>query len=89
MKKKIAALISALAAVLILAGCETNEVEDKTADPEKPSRFVLIEKDRSWKIVYDRETKVMYAVSYGSSNRGTFTLLVDENGDPLLYDAQE
>lgn len=86
MKKKIAALAAALAAVLILAGCETNKIEDKTAAPEKTSRFVQIERTDFGMVVYDLETKVMYAVS----NHGIFTLLVDQNGDPLLYgDAQE
>lgn len=32
-------------------------------------------------IVYDKETKVMYVVS----RTGTFTVMVDENGKPLLY----
>lgn len=83
MKKKIAAVIAALAAVLILAGCETHEVEDKSGDPEKKSRFVLIERGDLWKVVYDRETNVMYVVGNGEHN---FALLVDQNGDPLLYD---
>lgn len=88
MKKKIAALIAALAAILILAGCEMNDVEDKSSDPEKSSRFVMIEKTYSWRVVYDFETKVMYVVSYGNHNHGNFTLLVDQNGNPLLYDPQ-
>ena len=29
--------------------------------------------------------KVMYAVSDGTYNHGNFTLLVDANGNPLLY----
>lgn len=37
MKKKIAALIAALAAILILAGCETNVnvIEDKTESTKR------------------------------------------------------
>lgn len=83
MKKKIAALIAELAVVLILAGCTTNEVEDKTESYEMPSRFVMIERTDYWRVVYDRETKVMYEVGSGEYR---FTLLVDQNGNPLLYD---
>lgn len=89
MKKKITALIAALVAVSILAGCTTIETEDKSSNPEKTSRFVLIEKGRNWQVMYDRETKVMYVVSNGSYNHGTFTLLVDQNGNPLLYEEDD
>ena len=33
----------------------------------------------------DKETGVMYAVSCGVYNNGTFTLLVDADGNPLIY----
>lgn len=91
MKKKIAALIAALAAVLILAGCEEETQKVNEQKKEKcVSRFVLVEKTGEWEIVYDHETNVMYAVSSGSYTHGNFTVLVDQNGDPLLYDdAQE
>ena len=88
MKKKIAALAAGLASVLILAWCATHKVETEESDSISPktSRFINIEKSFSWSVVYDRETKVMYTVS----NHGIFTLLVDQNGDPILYgDAQE
>lgn len=49
----------------------------------------MIERTDYWKVVYDRETKVMYTVSCGGYNRGNFTILVDQNGNPLLYDPQE
>ena len=39
-----------------------------------------------WDItVYDRTTKVQYAVSDGYYNMGTITCLVDAEGKPLLY----
>ena len=47
--------------------------------------FVEIERGGTYRIVYQKETKVMYAVSSSGYNAGTFTLLVDENGDPMLY----
>lgn len=36
-------------------------------------------------IVYDNETKVMYAVSDGDYNRGVLTMLVNADGTPKLY----
>ena len=47
--------------------------------------FVEIERGNTYRIVYQKETKVMYAVSDQSYGEGVFTLLVDENGDPMLY----
>ena len=75
-------LIVILLASVMLAGCSTE------AEPENVSRFKVVEDMGSWYIVADRETSVMYAVSNGNYNRGTFTLLVDAEGDPLIYDGE-
>lgn len=48
-------------------------------------RFIKINDEGYFHIVYDVETKVEYAVSQGQYNRGTVTLLVDKDGKPLLY----
>ena len=53
---------------------------------KKSSMFVEVESTYPWIIVYHKDTKVMYAVSKGSHNKGNFTLLVDQDGKPLLYD---
>lgn len=66
-----------------LTACDYAEVEKES------SMFIEIEEASYWSVVYHRETKVMYAVSNGYSNSGTFTLLVDENGKPMLYQAEE
>ena len=50
--------------------------------------FVEVGKADISRIVYDRETKVMYAISDSRYNRGSFTLLVDENGNPKLWDGE-
>lgn len=94
MKKKILALIFSVAVLSsLLVGCDLpNYAEtDKTYDTEDEnikSMFVEVESAGSWMIVYDKETKVMYAVSDGSSSHGIFTLLVDENGKPKLWDGE-
>ncbi len=86
MKKKILSVMIVLTLALSLCGCQ--EVKDE-ADSKEQSMFVYVERASNWDIVYHRETKVMYAVSNGSYNRGTFTLLVDENGTPMIYESED
>jgi hypothetical protein len=59
-------------------------VEEEKEDDT--SMFVQVEKTGIWKNVYNKQTKVMYAVSLGYSNYGNFTLLVNADGSPMLYD---
>ena len=47
--------------------------------------FVVLEVGGTYKIVYHQETKVMYAISSGGYNSGTFTVMLDADGKPLLY----
>lgn len=91
MKKKLLALIFSVGVLsTALTGCNYARTE-KTYDPEDEnlkSMFVEVEESLTWKVVYDKETKVMYAVSAGGYNSGDFTLLVDENGNPKLWDGE-
>lgn len=92
MKKKVLALIFSVTVLsTVLAGCydvvETEKTYNTKAEDLK-SMFVEVEQAINWRIVYDKETKVMYAVSDGGYNRGIFTLLVDENGNPKLWDGE-
>lgn len=80
--KKIIALIIVVLAVA-LTGC--SEVEEKTSDK---SEFVIVERTVSWYIVYHKKTKVMYAVSQGAYNGGTFTLLVKADGTPMIWEGE-
>lgn len=80
MMKKIIALMIVVLAVT-LTGC--SEVEDKSSDM---SEFVIVESTSMWKVVYHKKTKVMYVVSDGTYNRGTFTLLMNEDGTPMLWE---
>lgn len=50
------------------------------------SMFIEVENVDSWCVVYHRETKVMYAISDGPYNTGNFTLLVNADGTPMLWD---
>lgn len=80
--KKIA--IAMIIMLLLAVGCA--KVENAEPKEEKViSRFVQVEMASTWRIVADKETGVMYAVSCGVYNNGTFTLLVDADGNPLIY----
>lgn len=68
-------------------GCSANPAE-RTYTDDVPSRFVIIEQSDFWAVAVDQETKVMYAVSASSYNSGTFTMLVDSDGTPLLYEGE-
>ena len=80
--------IIVLIALLLLVGCAKVEIAEPTKTGET-SRFITVETTSLWKVVADKETGVMYTVSLGMYNIGTFTLLVDANGKPLIYEGGE
>lgn len=53
---------------------------------EEHPYFGIVEKSSAWCVVYDRRTKVMYVYPHGYNNTGTFTVLVDADGKPLLWE---
>lgn len=80
-------VFAALVVAGVLSGCSSNPTESKVIE-EEPSMFVVIESSSAWCVVYHRETKVMYAVSKGYYNLGNFTLLVNADGTPMLYEGE-
>ena len=89
MKKKILILVSLV--ILTFTGCSYAKVEnvnEQNTVKEEPtsSMFVEIEETNAWKVVYHKETKVMYVVSWTSYNYGNFTLLVNPDGTPMLWE---
>lgn len=82
--KRIKKIIVCLVAVLLLCGCK--DVDSVNTDNTQKSMFVRIETASTWSVVYHRETKVMYVVSCGRYNGGNFTLLVNADGTPMLYE---
>ena len=77
-----------LVCVLMLTGCNDNKVIEQTEDNSNSSMFVEIERTVNHRVVYCKSTKVMYAISDGSYNHGTFTLLVNADGTPMLYEGE-
>ena len=70
-----------------LTACTSVETEPKSNT--NTSMFIQVECAGNWIVVYHRDTKVMYAVSDGSYNYGTFTLLVNTDGTPMLWGGTE
>lgn len=73
------------AVIVCLAACSANPTESEVKE-DTPSMFVEVESNWNWKIVYHEETKVMYAISRGSYNNGNFTVLVNPDGSPMLWE---
>lgn len=84
--KKIICFILSVLCLCAITSCDYADVEKSDEPKPTKSMFVKVEATNHWAVVYHEETKVMYVVSNGISNVGTFTLLVDENGEPLLWE---
>lgn len=79
MKKIIILGIIIIGMLVCLTGCSSE------SEAETERRFIKVSDENSFNIYYDKETKVMYAISDSSYNYGTVTLLVNADGTPLLY----
>ena len=93
MRKFLASLL--LAAIMVFfCGCEAVTIEKANQNENPTSMFIEIERSGKWIIVYHRETMVMYAVGVspyntGSCNNGNFTLLVNADGSPMIYEEEK
>lgn len=87
MKKRLLSVALAVVMVVCLVGCG-QEVQNESKE-DNLSMFVCIETTMNWKVVYHKETKVMYAVSYGTYNIGTFSPLYNADGTLQIYEESE
>ena len=93
MRKTVKRIIAGLAAFLIImsivlmfAGCASIRAEAKEVDDvDDGNTFILVDADYYCWIVYHKDTKVMYAVSRSPNNIGTYTLLVNADGTPMIW----
>lgn len=69
----------------ILSGCNFTRAEQIPESPDT-SMFVIVEVCDSYKVVYDKETKVMYTISNSIRNSGEFTVLLNADGTPKLFE---
>lgn len=80
-------LLTLLVFILVFTSCYANSAEnDSNYRNDNASMFVYVEHGDAWNVVYNKYTKVMYAVSYGGRAYGIFTLLVNADGSPMIYD---
>lgn len=87
MKNRFKLMVAVLFVCMFLTGCgvEMKLESDLKNQGTNVSMFVVLEVGVTYKIVYHQETKVMYAISNGGHNGGTFTVMLDADGKPLLY----
>ena len=82
----LAAFLIIMSIVLMFAGCASIRAEAKEVEETGDSNtFVLVDADYYCWIVYHKDTKVMYAVSRSPNNIGTYTLLVNADGTPMIW----
>lgn len=94
MRKTVKRIIAGLAAFLIIvsiilmfAGCASIRAEAKEVEETGDGNtFVLVDADYYCWVVYHKDTKVMYAVSRSPNNIGTYTLLVNADGTPMIWE---
>ena len=86
MQQRFKLMVVVLVVLMLLTGCGAKmKKESDTKNQDDVSMFVVLEVGVTYKIVYHQETKVMYAISNGGYNAGTFTVMLDADGKPLLY----
>ena len=81
--KRLVVILTLFALCACLFGCSTPEVGE---DVSTNSSFVIVEDGASYYIVYHKDTKVMYALSAGGNNCGSFCLLVNADGTPMIWE---
>ena len=76
-----------ISCMCLLTGCgQSSEI---TVSQKNSGMFVCIQPAdgrHNYDIVYHKDTKVMYVISHDTYNRGNFTLLVNPDGTPMIYE---
>lgn len=102
MKNKILTIIFTallLLTIISITACNSQSVDASNSNSNSNSNYdydfvgdiftVLTHyRTSSFYIIYDNQTKVMYAVSDGHYNAGNLTMLVNADGTPKLYDGE-
>lgn len=82
--RKIFCIFIAIALCLSLCACGGPPVQVES-NISVASMFVEVENNLTWRVVYHRETKVMYVISQGTENFGNFTVLLNPDGTPQTW----
>lgn len=83
------AIALAIAACLLLCGCEGNGVsrEEDAPKPNVGGRFLCDKESYRFSTVVDRQTGVTYLIwtdAYNSGKTSGITVLVDRDGKPII-----
>ena len=86
MKKLIVLLLAIALCACLFVGCSgAPEVGENVS---KSSSFVIVEEGSGYYIVYHKDTKVMYTLSSTNYNLGSFCLLVNSDGTPMIWEGE-
>lgn len=86
--KKVILILFIVLIMVLLTGCSSmDEVPNKEQEQEL-SMLMILKKYYSGLILVDRETNVMYWMSNSAYNSGNLTLLVDQDGNPKIWEGQ-
>ena len=85
MKKLIVLLMTIALCACLLMGCGSPKVGENVS---KSSSFVVVEDGHGYYVVYHKDTKVMYTLSTSNYNMGNFTLLVNPDGSPMIWEGE-
>lgn len=80
-------IIVLLMACVLFTACGPAMEKDPSAavENEDQSMFVVVEENMNFRIVYHKDTRVMYAISRGGYNCGNFTALLNPDGTPMIW----
>lgn len=86
MKKRLLSVALVVVMAVWLCGC--GEATQETTNAYNSPSFILAEWGKGYKIVYHKETKVMYVINTNSTTE-VFTLLINADGTPMLYETED
>lgn len=90
MRKKLLATMLTAAICFGMIGCAPDHsaegLDSDSKEKTASSMFVAVEyNDLNGVVCYQKDTKVMYWVSRGTSSYGYLTMLVNPDGSPMVY----
>lgn len=70
---------------LLMCGCTSKELQEENNE----SKFVQIERGMLYRILYHKDTKVMYTMSTYGQGAGAFCVMVNADGTPMIWGGEE
>ena len=86
MKRLLVVLMAIALCGCLFAGCNGSPAVEE--EVSRNSSFIIVEDGASYYVVYHKDTKVMYTLSAGGYNCGSFCLLVNADGTPMVWEGK-